>query len=303
MIKRILLLIVFLKLILFANIFAQDDFKGFIEKVTDQQIDGYFKPFTTAFSSAINSGLYHTAETHKIGGFDLTIKGVGVIIPDKDKIFTAYVPEQEKTINGNTIHIPGGNQEWSTVFGKKRDNDLPNINPGGMDVKLVPMAVPQLSFGLGNNFEIMIRFLKFNLGDFGDISLYGIGLKHNIKKYLLNVPLFPDISIQTTYQMLKAGDIVDSKSFAINTHLSENFLIFTIFSGLGYESTNVNLNYTVNDPGSEFNGNKVTYSTNEKNNLRFVGGLRVKLGLLSLNSEINLGKYNSVSAGIGITFR
>jgi hypothetical protein len=292
MIKRILLLIVFLKLILFANIFAQDDFKGFIEKVTAQQIDGYSKPFITAFSSAINSGLYHTAETHKIGGFDLTIKGVGVIIPDKDKIFTAYVP-------------PGGNQEWSTIFGPKRDDNLPieNINPGGMDVKLVPMAVPQLSFGLGNNFEIMIRFLKFNLGDFGDISLYGIGLKHNIKKYLLNVPLFPDISIQTTYQMLKAGDIVDSKSFAINTHLSENFLIFTIFSGLGYESTNVNLNYTVNDPGSEFNGNKVTYSTNEKNNLRFVGGLRVKLGLLSLNGEINLGKYNSVSAGIGITFR
>lgn len=292
MIKRIPLLIVFLKLILFANIFAQDDFKGFIEKVTAQQIDGYSKPFITAFSSAINSGLYHTAETHKIGGFDLTIKGVGVIIPDKDKIFTAYVP-------------PGGNQEWSTIFGPKRDDNLPieNINPGGMDVKLVPMAVPQLSFGLGNNFEIMIRFLKFNLGDFGDISLYGIGLKHNIKKYLLNVPLFPDISIQTTYQMLKVGDIVDSKSFAINTHLSENFLIFTIFSGLGYESTNVNLNYTVNDPGSEFNGNKVTYSTNEKNNLRFVGGLRVKLGLLSLNSEINLGKYNSISAGIGITFR
>lgn len=305
MIKRILLLIIFLKVILFSNTFAQDNFKDFIEKVTDQQIDGYFKPFITAFSSAINSGLYHTAETHKIGGFDLTIKGVGVVIPNKDKIFTAYIPEQDKTINGNIIHIPGGNQQWSTVFGPKRDNNLPieNINPGGMDVKIVPMAVPQLSFGLGNNFETMIRFLKFNLGDFGDISLYGIGFKHNLKKYLLNVPLFPDISIQTTYQMFKTGDIVDSKSFALNTHISENLLIFTIFGGVGYESTNIDINYTVNDPGSEFNGDKVTYSTSEKNNLCFVGGLRTKLGLLSVNGEINLGKYNSISAGIGITFR
>ena len=288
MFKRSLAIIVVFALTFINNLSAQDEFQKYVEKVAKEQIEGYIKPFTTAFSTAINSGLYHTAQTHKTGGFDLTIKGIAVMIPGKAKTFTAYIP-------------PGGSQEWSTIFGPKRSDNTPpeNLNPGGLDLKLVPMAVPQISFGIGNDFETLIRFLKFDLGRFGDVSLYGIGLKHNLKRYFLKLPGIPDISIQGAYQIFKAGDIVDSKSLSLNAHISKSLLLFTLFGGVGFEYTNFDIDYTFAGPGHE----KVFIAMKEKNNPRFVGGIMFKLGLLSLNCEINWGKYNSISAGVGITFR
>ena len=288
MVKRIFTIAVIFILIFFNNLSAQDEFQKYVEKVSENNIEEYLKPFTTAFSAAINSGLYHTAQTHKTGGFDLTIKCVAVLIPDEDKRFLANA--------GLT-----GYQMWSTIFGPKRSNKMPpeNLDPGGLDLKLVPMAVPQISFGIGNDFETLVRFLKFDLGRFGDISLYGIGLKHNLKRYFPKLPGIPDISIQAAYQMFKAGDIVDSKSLSLNAHISKSLLLFTLFGGVGLEYTNFDIDYTFTGPGD----GKVFIAMKEKNNPRFVGGIMFKLGLLSLNCEINWGKYNSISAGVGITFR
>jgi hypothetical protein len=37
--------------------------------------------------------------------------------------------------------------------------------------------------------------------------------------------------------------------------------------------------------------------------MRVVAGLTAKLGLLNINSAVNIGSYNAVSVGIGISFR
>ena len=149
MVNRLTVITVVLAVVSFNNISAQDELQKYVEKVAEENIEGYFKPFVTAFGTAINSGLYHTAETHKTGGFDLTIKGVAVLISDEAKTF-----------------IASDDQPWSTIFGPEREN-----SPPSMDLKLVIMAVPQVSFGIGNDLEALLRFLKFDLGDFGDVSL------------------------------------------------------------------------------------------------------------------------------------
>jgi len=85
----------------------------------------------------------------------------------------------------------------------------------------------------------------------------------------------------------------------LNAHISKSLLLFTLFGGVGFEYTNFDIDYTFTGPGHE----KVFIAMKEKNNPRFVGGIMFKLGLLSLNCEMNWGKYNSISAGVGITFR
>lgn len=275
----------------FSNSFAQDDLQSYIEQVTETNIEGYIGPAVTAFGTAINSGLYHTGKTHKAGGFDITIKGVGVLIPDNDKTFTAEVPST-------------GNQTWSTIFGPGKDENpqTNDLNPGGLDVSTFPMGVPQISLGVGGGYELMLRFLKFNLSDYGDVSLYGAGVKHNLNRYLPVVPFMPDISLQAAYQQFKAGDIITANSIAFNAHSSIEFLMLSIFGGIGFERTSVDIDYTVNNPQSQYDGQQVSYSFSESSP-RLVLGARAKLGLLSVNADINVGKYTAVSAGIGITFR
>lgn len=288
MFNRLTVGIFLLYIFSFNNLYGQVKFEELIEKVPKDNINGYFNPFAKAFNSAINSGLYHTASTHRTGGFDVTIKGMVVFLPDDAKTFLS-----EK------------NQSWSTIFGPARSSSLPleNLNPGGLDIKRIPIAVPQASVGVGDYFEIMARFLKFNLGDYGDVSLYGIGLKHNLKRYFLKLPGLPNLSVQGVYQMFKVGDIVDSKSWALNAHISQNLLLMTLYGGAGLESMTIDLNYKVNNPGSPFDGNNVSVVMKEYNSPRLVGGIMVKFGLLNLNLEVNLAKYRTISGGVGITFR
>jgi len=250
--------------------------------VEKDNIEGYFKPFASAFNTAINSALYHTAATHGVGGFDITIKAMAVFVPDDAKTFTAK--------------INGTNETWSTIFGPDNDNGA-SMNPGGLDLRMVPLAVPQASIGLGGYWEIMGRFFKFSPGDFKEISLYGIGLKHNLKKYF-KAPGAPDLSIQGAYQIFKAGDIVDTKSLAINAHISKSLLFITVYGGAGLESTTFDLDYSEAESGTE-----VSVTIKEQNNPRLVGGVSLKLGLLNFNIEANFAKYKSLSGGIGITFR
>src|SRR3989339_571642 len=97
---RIIILIIFIVIFLNEsdNIFAQDDFQSFIEKVSENNIEGYIEPSVIAFGSAINSGLFHTGKVHKVGGFDVSIKGMAVFIPDKAKTFSANIPGNQSQI-------------------------------------------------------------------------------------------------------------------------------------------------------------------------------------------------------------
>ena len=112
------------------------------------------------------------------------------------------------------------------------------------------------------------------------------------------MPMLPNLSVQGAYQVFKAGEILDSKSWSVNTHISQNLLLFTLFGGVGIENTKVDLNYIVKSSNIP-----VSRSITGGNKIRFVLGVMAKLGLLNVNSAINFGSYNAISAGVGISFR
>ena len=48
----------------------------------------YIRPIADGFSAGLNNGWYNTGKPHKFGGFDITISGNIVLIPESYKMFS-----------------------------------------------------------------------------------------------------------------------------------------------------------------------------------------------------------------------
>ncbi len=101
------------------------DFQEELKKMATENAKGYIGPFSTAFGTAMNSGLYHTAKPHGLFGFDISFKFAVVSVPDDAQTFdflmpTVLVPDPfnpELTIGLNgDILFP--DRENPTVFGE-----------------------------------------------------------------------------------------------------------------------------------------------------------------------------------------
>ena len=101
------------------------DFQEELKQMATENAKGYIGPFSTAFGTAMNSGLYHTAKPHGLFGFDISFKFAVVTVPDDAQTFdfvmpivpvtNPYNPEQTIDLDGNIL-FP--NRENPTVFGK-----------------------------------------------------------------------------------------------------------------------------------------------------------------------------------------
>jgi len=85
--------------------------------------------------------------------------------------------------------------------------DLDFKMPNGGNLTAIPMLIPQVLVGLPAGNELMLRiFPKVKISeDIGDLSFWGIGVKHSISQYIPLVPI--DLAVQAVYQQMKAGDI------------------------------------------------------------------------------------------------
>ena len=287
--------------------FAQengDELDNFLEQVGKGQAESYLQPLASGLGASMNSDLYHTAATHAPGGFDITLKAMVAKIPTDQLKFTANLPAQTLFINGQQIFLPARTEEWSTVLGPERPDNLPddNLNPGGIDFDLVPFAVPQLSVGLPYHLDAMIRFFSYDVPDLGTVKVFGIGGKHNLKRHF-KIPTFPDLSIQYFYQTFDVGDFISAKTWALNLHVSKSIPILTGFAGVGIENTNFEYDYTLENDQLPDSGTRISGSIDTEMAARFVAGIRIKLGFFTLNGSLGLGKLTTVSGGLGITFR
>ncbi len=258
------------------------DLTAKLQAVAEDNAEGYMKPFATALGTAINSGLYHTAKIHGITGFDFGIRAMVVSVPTEGLTY-------ESTLGTET----------STVFGElvSMDQSL----PGGLDIRTVFFAVPQVTIGLFMGTEINIRYLpEIEISEkIGSIDLTGFGISHSIDQYIpAPLPLLPQLSVGYMRQEFNVGDILTSTHTAFNIRLSKSVPLITAYVGAQIESTDMDLTYTLAGTTTDVN-----VSLEGDNGFRYTGGLRVTVfPFVGVNVDYSAGEYNAINVGLTFSF-
>jgi len=349
------------------------DFQEELQRLAEENARGYIGPFATAFGTAMNSGLYHTAKPHALLGFDVSAKISLLQVADEDLTYDFFFPHLPLPVDYAPMGIHDTlvvdlnqfypDRQTSTVFGSDEPpqlvpdasgvdaalqaamaangwdaatistfmltpeyqnmrNTLVNEIPPfqsvpGIGVDFFGLAMPQVSVGLPMKSEVLLRMLPtMAVGDFGDVSFLGIGVKHNVSQYI-PAPMFPvDVSAQFVWQQLKIGDLIESNHTAFNVEVSKKLglpvLSLTPYVGVGLESSDLKLGYTItgstepdfnNDGIGDFEGKRIEFDLEGENSFRATGGVRLGLGFITVNGDYSVGKYTTASVGVGLTIR
>lgn len=315
--------LLFLALLLsFSSLKAQTEIVQFLNAgVDDAEIlfTEYLRPFGAGFGTGMTGGWYNTGKPHKLLGFDLTVTANVAMIPTEAETFDLAALNSQFT----SIQAVPGTGEAPTIFGPGQGNydarlmynisidpgisgvgELSLTNelpaPPGIGLKddgviplyAVPVPMVQLGIGLIKNTELNFRFFpKTELGDMGELKLFGIGVKHDVLQWLPIVDKIPvDVSIQggyTKFTSLFTGieynpvandgnpgymaDVVDQltqdidyddqnlelsvSGFTMNAIVSKKLAILTLYGSLGFYRSNfgIYLNGDYPIPVPEFN--------------------------------------------------
>jgi hypothetical protein len=220
--------------------------------------------------------------------------------------------------------------------------------PNGTGVDYFPLPMAQLTVGLPFGTDVSARFVPMiQLGDYGEIGLWGVGGRHSISQWIPGIKALEllDIAVQGGYTQVRSSAHVHVEpldevggepvydpnpgfdwddqyvtqqvaGWTVNLIASQTISVLTIYEGIGYASSLVELglegHYPVHTAIVEGSTPVLTYDIVEDpfdleyenlNNLRLNIGIRVKLGVLTLHYDFTHTLYSTHTAGIGISFR
>jgi hypothetical protein len=327
-----------------AQITAQStNFDAFLRAGSDDAntlIKNYMEPIVVGFSYGMSNSWYNTAKTHKTLGFDLTITANLTSVPSSKEYFTfdpsAY---NNVTSTGETNQIPtvmgpdtdNGAELTFTVFEENTGETVTgSFKPAGLGLKeqfgynVVPSPMVQASIGTLKNTDIIIRYTpEITYGDF-KTSVFGMGIKHDIKQWIPGLKRVPvDISILGAFSgfdnnMDMSGMELDGENqqavFNVNNWnvqgiISKKISFLTVYGAFGYSAISSTLKiegtYIVEDeldPEINFTAtDPVDISYNEAT-WRVTGGVSFKFGFFTVQGDYTFQEYPIASAGIGFSF-
>ncbi|MFT6826950.1 MAG: hypothetical protein ACI9Z3_000669 [Roseivirga sp.] len=315
---------------------AQLDFDSFLEAgIADANtlLQSYLEPAFQGFGYGINSGWYNTARPHKTLGFDLNITASAAIIPSSSEFFTFNNSDYTnvRLSNGTSAQLP-------TLFGPNLGaDDLPELtffdNSGNQTIRIsaptglgaeeefstnaVPTPMIQLGIGLIKGTDLKIRFVPdLSFGDTDEVSvqLFGLGIMHDIKQHIPVIKSLPfDLSVFAGFTNLKTTYVVDAdlnqtaefetKGTLVQALVSKKLAFVTAYGGIGYakSTTTFGLLGQFSTETNTFN-NPIDLAY-ENSGMRANVGLRLRLLFLNIFGEYAFQQFNTVTVGIGFSFR
>ncbi|SMD36408.1 hypothetical protein SAMN04488029_2883 [Reichenbachiella faecimaris] len=215
------------------------------------------------------------------------------------------------------------------------------FDPSDLNLPIVGVPVPMIQLGVGliKNTDIKIRYGKYEAtvdassGLSNDlkygVNLFGVGIMHDFKQWIPGIKHLPlDMSIFVGYMRFKSTVDFDedNSSFSaegttemiannttIQALVSKKLSILTLYGGIGYNAVSSGLkvkghienkelqnsitgeNYEVDDP--------VDFTYDGGSTFRGTVGLRLKLAFITLHTDYTFQKYNTLTAGLGFSFR
>lgn len=281
--KRLVILITVLITLQICNLSLYGQIKDLANMVTGLNEDkaavenlfqSYLKPYANAFGANLNGGWYNTAKPHKLGGFDLTLTVSASFVPSSDKTF------DPSKVLGSKFTMTQATTSASTVAGaNKAGPEITYLNkvkfktPRGTGVGIIPSPMLQLGIGLIKHTDVTVRYMPtFNIGEFGSIGMWGVGLKHSLKQWIPGIKMAPffnlsvfggytkltttaNLSLQQDYYSTNLNAIIENPAlkyenqdmefvasgFTGNVLASFDLPIITFYGGLGFSSTNTTL--------------------------------------------------------------
>ena len=268
-------------------------------QLTSQNAVEYAKPFATTLGTAMNSSGYYTADYSSFFSFSISFRGMYIMIPESQKSFTPSFSDIGYEAN----------KETATIYGDKgaayAGPDGYIVMPPGINQSGIPVGYPQVAASFMGT-QVLLRYLpKIPLGDENDLSLFGIGVAHNISQY---IPLFPvDLAVQILYNNFEITNLMNLKNFAFNAHASKTFGLITPYFGLQYESTSLDLSYKIKGDSQSGDPNlrtdkDVSVTIDGSNNFRATVGAALKLAVIVLNADFSLSSQPVVTGGLTFEF-
>jgi hypothetical protein len=255
--KRLALILVLVSVVVGNQRATAQDLFQIIQQQALDSLRANSKPVVQVFGEVGGGGLYHSASTHGILGFDVGVQGM-----------MAFVPS-----------------------GKSQIMDQAGISR-------VPLPVVQGNLGLPMDFGVMIRGISYKYQG-QTLSLFGVGLKKDFSP-LIPIPMFPHIGAMVAYHSFKGGDILSANVVSLDLMASESFLVVEPYIGVGFDRTSIKFTYTYTNSGTSIPiDEKFAESTT-----RLTLGLKFSpLPLVQAFADYNVGKFNSVTAGLAVSFR
>lgn len=278
---------------------AQTTLEQAIEQYSGDAVKGYIQPVADMFGANMNAGFYQSAAVPKTGfvfAFDLI--GMASLVGDAQKTYTAKAP-------------PGftpGEFKTATIFGGKGTEISHAIqtalkykgSDGIFNTSLFPLFAPQITIGSVFGTVAIVRYMALpKIGDdkVPTISLLGIGVRHSISQYLGDIPL--DLAAGVYYSRFSAGDLITYNGLSIGAHASKTLSVLTLYGGVAFEKSSLNLKYTSTDPLVPAS---VDISLDGANKFRATAGLKIQLAFFKIFADANLGSVTNFSGGIGFGF-
>jgi hypothetical protein len=198
-----------------------------------------------------------------------------------------------------TVGKPGGGD--TTINLDAITNSIPGVTGQLQEIgdAFLPLVAPQISIGTIYGTNLTLRYLpEYDIPDVGTVKFSGFGIQHNPAVWLSR-PLPIDMSFGFYTQSLEVGTLFKASSQAYGLNVSKTFgwriLNVTPYGGLMLENSSFDFAY---DLETENETIPISFSLEGENSYRATAGLSVRLFLININADYNLGKYNSFSGGV-----
>jgi hypothetical protein len=279
------------------RVFSQDAVTDALSQLSSGNVRGYLQPLVDGFGANLNSGLYHTPGLHRDGlHVRLEIVGSGTLVGERERWYHALPPEPFEQSPVRTATILGGT--GTTVDG-----------PGGVQYQfqngqiradLFGLGTPQLTLGNFFGTEATLRYAVVpSMRDFPRTALVGYGVRHSVSRHFPSLPF--EAAVGAFRQNLDVGDIIAVRSTNVAVMLGKSVSLFTIYGGLQYESTVVEVDYTYTGYGSTPDS-RVHLRYTSENVLRWTTGFGIELVGMNLSTDIGVGRVTVVTASLGVGF-
>lgn len=307
---------------------AQDgDVEARIEQLGSENAKLYTHPVTSGFVAGMNSGWFHSAEPLSPLGIEVQLKVMGALIPEEDETFEPVLPDEisaggqtfqdpyvirggrttsptaVKDTTGATLELRDQVRQQMLASGVDPSKFEPIPFPRGFDIPAVPMATIQGNLGLPLGTEASVRFVpSVELDpDAGSVESFGVGGKHSVSQWLGDgFPL--DLAVAGGFQSFDVGTYMEADTKQFSVIASKNLAVLTLFGSVGWESSDVKVEYTLQNPKLPDSGTRIAFEDEGENERRATLGFGLDLLFLKLNAAYSFAEYPvaTASAGLGL---